>query len=78
MAPESSRNQNGLGRRQALALGVAAAGAAALPARADTKLTIWTGFPEMEPVYRAIAVDYAKAHPGVTFDFFSTSLREAE
>jgi multiple sugar transport system substrate-binding protein len=78
MAQESSRNQNGLGRRQALALGVAAAGAAALPARADTKLTIWTGFPEMEPVYRAIAADYAKAHPGVTFDFFSTSLREAE
>jgi multiple sugar transport system substrate-binding protein len=78
MAQESSRNRNGLGRRQALALGVAAAGVTALPARADTKLTIWTGFPEMEPVYRAIAADYAKAHPGVTFDFFSTSLREAE
>src|SRR5580658_2734126 len=78
MAQESSRNNNGLRRRQALALGAAAAGVAALPARADTKLTIWTGFPEMEPVYRAIAADYAKAHPGVTFDYFSTSLREAE
>ena len=78
MAQKSSSNRNGIGRRQAIALGAAAAGAAALPARADTKLTIWTGAPEAEPLYQAVAADYAKAHPGVTFDFFSTSLREAE
>jgi multiple sugar transport system substrate-binding protein len=78
MAQESSSNRNGIGRRQAIALGAAAAGAAALPARADTKLTIWTGAPEAEPLYQAVATDYAKAHHGVTFDFFSTSLREAE
>ena len=80
MAQESSTGRKGLRRREALAL--AAAGAAATfgarPARADTKLTIWTGFPEIEPVYRAVAADYAKAHPGVSFDFFSTTLREAE
>src|SRR5271167_1244583 len=78
MTQESSNNRNGIGRRQAIALGAAAASVAAIPARADTKLTVWTGFPEMEPVYKAIAADYAKAHPGVAFDFFSTSLREAE
>src|ERR1700752_5127780 len=80
MAQESSTGRNGLRRREALAL--AAAGAAARlgarPARADTKLTIWTGFPEIEPVYRAVAADYSKAHPEVSFDFFSTTLREAE
>jgi multiple sugar transport system substrate-binding protein len=79
MAQGSSSVEKGLLRREALAL---AAGAAATfggrPARADTKLTIWTGYPEIEPVYRAVAADYAKAHAGVSFDFFSTSLREAE
>ena len=29
-------------------------------------------------MYQAVAAEYAKTHPGVTFDFFSTSLREAE
>jgi multiple sugar transport system substrate-binding protein len=78
MVQESSRERNRIGRRQAIALGAAAVGAATLPARADTKLTIWTGSPEAEPLFRAVAADYAKAHPGVSFDFFSTSLREAE
>ncbi len=66
-----------LGRREALLL----AGAAVLstrPARADTHLAIWTGFPELQPWYQAVAADYAKTHPGVSFEFFSTSLREAE
>ena len=80
MAQESSSARKAIGRREALALAAAGAAAtfAARPARADTKLTIWTGFPEIEPVYRAVAADYAKAHPGVSFDFFSTTLREAE
>ena len=67
-----------LRRREALALAGAAAVAAARPARADTKLTIWTGFPEVQPWYQAAAAEYAKTHPGISFDFFSTSLREAE
>jgi multiple sugar transport system substrate-binding protein len=78
MTRESSSKRNGLRRRQALALAGAAAGVAALPARAATKLTIWTGFPEIQPLYQAVAADYSKSHPDVTFDFFSTSLREAE
>jgi multiple sugar transport system substrate-binding protein len=67
-----------LRRRDALALGGAAALAGIRPARADTKLTIWTGYPEIQPVYQAVAAEYAKTHPDVHFDFFSTSLREAE
>jgi multiple sugar transport system substrate-binding protein len=80
MAQESSSARKGIGRREALALAGAGAAAtfAARPARADTKLTIWTGFPDIDLVYRAVAADYAKTHPGVSFDFFSTSLREAE
>jgi multiple sugar transport system substrate-binding protein len=29
-------------------------------------------------VYQAVAADFAKTHPGVSFDFFSTTLREFE
>ena len=68
-----------LGRRDALALGGAAATVAAIPtARADAHLTVWTGYPEIQPVYQAVAAEYAKTHPGVTFDFFSSQLRQAE
>jgi hypothetical protein len=69
MTGGSSSHRNSLRRREALALGGAAAGVAALPARADIKLTIWTGSPEIQPFYQAVAADYAKTHPGVTFDF---------
>ena len=34
--------------------------------------------PEVQPWYQAAAAEYAKTHPGISFDFFSTSLREAE
>ena len=67
-----------LRRRDALSLAGAAALAGIRPARADTKLTIWTGYPEIQPVYQAVAAEYAKTRPGISFDFFSTSLREAE
>lgn len=66
-----------LSRRHALAL-MGAAGLGVRPARADTHLAIWTGYPEIQPWYQAVAAEYAKTHPGVTFEFFSTSLREAE
>ncbi len=67
-------------RREALALmgGAGAAALVTLPARADTHLAVWTGYPEIQPWYQAVAAEYAKSHPGVTFEFFSTSLREAE
>jgi multiple sugar transport system substrate-binding protein len=79
MTRGSPLNGRALGRRQALVLGGAAAAAASMPAaRADTKLTVWTGYPDIQPVYQAVAADFAKTHPGVSFDFFSTSLREFE
>jgi multiple sugar transport system substrate-binding protein len=61
--------------------GLAGAGALTLPraARAaDTTLTIWTGFPECQPFYQAVADAYTKLHPEVKFTVFSTSLREME
>ena len=45
---------------------------------ADTTLAIWTGFPELQPFYQAVADAYTKLHPEVKFTFFSTSLRETE
>jgi len=61
--------------------GLAGSGALglALPARAaDTTLAIWTGFPECQPFYQAVADAYTKLHPEVKFTVFSTSLREME
>ncbi|HEX5327284.1 MAG TPA: extracellular solute-binding protein [Acetobacteraceae bacterium] len=78
MTVGSPPRHDGLLRRETLALAGAAAVAAIRPARADTKLAIWTGFPEIQPVYQAVAAEYAKTHPGISFEFFSTSLREAE
>ena len=45
---------------------------------ADTTLAIWTGFPELQPFYEAVAKAYSSAHPDVKFTVFSTSLRETE
>jgi multiple sugar transport system substrate-binding protein len=66
-----------------LAAGAGLAGTGALslarPARAaDTTLAIWTGFPEVQPFYQAVADAYTKLHPEVKFTVFSTSLREME
>lgn len=41
-------------------------------------LSLWTGYPELVPFYRAVASDYAQTHPNVAVSVFSTSLREAE
>jgi len=45
---------------------------------ADTTLAIWTGFPELQPFYEAVAKAYSSAHPDVKCTVFSTSLRETE
>src|SRR5713101_2127117 len=65
----------------AASAGLAGAGAFsfARPARAaDTTLAIWTGFPDVQLFYQAVADAYTKLHPEVKFTFFSTSLREME
>lgn len=41
-------------------------------------LSIWTGFPELVPFYKAVADAYGKMHSDVQVTVFSTSLREAE
>src|SRR6266403_5172937 len=67
--------------KAAASAGVAGAGAFsfARPARAaDTTLAIWTGFPECQPFYQAVADAYTKLHPEVKVTVFSTSLREME
>lgn len=62
--------------------GVVAAGGMRLtrPARAAAAatLSIWTGFPELVPFYKAVGEAYGKAHSGFQVSVFSTSLREAE
>ncbi len=75
----------GIDRRSVLKLtaGAGLAGAAGLrltsPVRAaDTTLAIWTGFPDVQLYYKAVADAYTKLHPEVKFTFFSTSLREME
>jgi multiple sugar transport system substrate-binding protein len=75
-----------LNRRTVLkmAAGVGLAGVGSLglarktSAASDVTLDIWTGFPEVNPFYQAVAAEYAKTHPNVKFTFFTTSLREAE
>jgi multiple sugar transport system substrate-binding protein len=69
-----------LDRRTAIKLAASAslAGAAAHRAQAATMLSIWTGFPELQPFYQAVADAYAKLHPEVRFTIFATSLRECE
>jgi multiple sugar transport system substrate-binding protein len=67
--------------KAAASAGLAGAGALsfARPARAaDTTLAIWTGFPDVQLFYQAVADAYTKLHPEVKFTFFSTSLREME
>jgi multiple sugar transport system substrate-binding protein len=41
-------------------------------------LTIWTGYPELEPFYKDVAAQFQKTHPNVQFQFLSTTLREFE
>ena len=59
---------------------LAAGGVAAGPSQAASEVTLslWTGFPETEPFYKAAAADYAKTHPNVKVTILSTTLREHE
>ncbi|HHV61395.1 MAG TPA: extracellular solute-binding protein [Firmicutes bacterium] len=42
------------------------------------KLTLWTGYPEMEPFFKAAAKWYNELHPDVTIEVASFPLREVE
>lgn len=60
-----------------------AAGAPLLRPRAavaasPVKLSIWTGYPEVEPFYKKAAEEYAKTHPGFQLETLSSQLREME
>jgi len=83
MSGSKSRSK-GVDRRAALKIaagaGVAAVGGTVFSraASAATNLTIWTGYPELVPFYKAIADNYAKTKPDVTVTLLSSSLREME
>jgi multiple sugar transport system substrate-binding protein len=63
---------------QAPAVQPTAAPVAATPDTRSATLTIWTGYPELEPFYRDVAAQFQKTHPNVQFQFLSTTLREFE
>ena len=70
-----------IGRRTALQLAAAGTGLALAGRKAqaaDINLAIWTGYPEIVPVYKKVSDAYAAAHPGVKFTILSTTLREHE
>jgi len=70
--------------KQVGAAGLAAtAGASLLRPRASTAasavtLSIWTGYPDIEPFYKKAAEEYAKTHPGFQLETLSSQLREME
>ena len=47
-------------------------------AAAPVKLSVWTGYPEVEPFYKKAAEEYAKTHPGFQIETLSSQLREME
>jgi multiple sugar transport system substrate-binding protein len=73
-------------RRTFLAqMGAAGLAAAAAPlarprisVAAPVKLSVWTGYPEVEPFYKKAAEEYAKTHPGFELETLSSQLREME
>jgi multiple sugar transport system substrate-binding protein len=64
------------GAAAAAVTGLAFGGSA--QAQSPVKLSIWTGFPEIEPFYKSAAAEFTKSHPNAEIDVFSTSLREFE
>jgi multiple sugar transport system substrate-binding protein len=82
---QEMRHEHTIDRRTILRLaagaGVAGGGAlgfAGSALAADTTLSIWTGLPDVQRVYQAVADEYTKQHPDVKFTVFGTSLREME
>jgi multiple sugar transport system substrate-binding protein len=50
----------------------------AAPAEEPVTLSIWGGFPEMEPFYKHVAEAYMAEHPNVTIEILTHPLREFE
>jgi multiple sugar transport system substrate-binding protein len=64
----------------ALMLAIAGLGGAAAPGRAapSVNLSVWSGYPELVPVYQRAANDYDRAHPNVHTTVLATELRDYE
>jgi multiple sugar transport system substrate-binding protein len=64
----------------AVVLAVAGLAGAAAPGRAapSISLSVWSGFPELLPVYQRAAADYDRAHPNVHTTVLATELRDYE
>ena len=54
------------------------AGSLAFAADKPIKLSVWSGYPEMEPLFKHAAEGYQKLHPNVSFDILTHPLREYE
>ncbi len=75
-----------ISRREMLkAMGVGAAGLylggkapAVIHAAEEVSLSIWGGYPEMEPFYAKVAEAYREKNPNVTIDILTHPLREFE
>jgi len=50
---------------------------AAMP-KENITLSIWGGFPEIQPVYEKAAAEYKKLHPNVTINVLTAALRDFE
>lgn len=48
------------------------------PEAKPVTLSVWTGYPELEPLYKEVGAQLKKTHPNVTVEVLSTSLREFE
>lgn len=69
--------------KQVGAAGLTAAAAPVLRPRvsmaaAPVTLSLWTGYPELEPFYKKAAEEYAKTHSGFKLETLSSQLREME
>ena len=47
-------------------------------AAAAISLSLWSGYPELTPIFQSAAADYKKAHPNVTITILTTELRDYE
>ena len=60
------------------ALSAAVVGAVPGHAGPTVSISIWGGYPELEPVYKKAADAYQKAHPDVQVTVLTTELRDFE
>lgn len=59
----------------------APAAATSAPAAQSAKsgsISVWTGYPELEPFYKSVAEDFNKTYPKMSVEVLSSTLREME